>query len=258
MAGMAQPQVRELTDLAAFEAAAVLFDEIWRPDPAERPVNVDLLRALSKAGNYVAGAYEGGRLVGAAVGFFGPPAEKTLHSHIAGATPAARGVGFALKLHQRAWTLERGVPAIAWTFDPLISRNAYFNLTKRGARPVEYLPNFYGNMRDGINAGDESDRLLVRWDLTAPVGGPAFDKAGAVIGLDRSMDGRPAPGSLDGEAVLVAVPPDVEKLRAADPAAAREWRLAVRSVLGSLLAGGARVAGFDRDGWYLVRRGADG
>jgi predicted GNAT superfamily acetyltransferase len=255
---MAQPQVCELTDLAAFEAAAALFDEIWRPDPAERPVNVDLLRALSKAGNYVAGAYEGGRLVGAAVGFFGPPAEKTLHSHIAGATPAARGVGFALKLHQRAWTLERGVPAIAWTFDPLVSRNAYFNVTKLGAQPVEYLPNFYGNMRDGINAGDESDRLLVRWDLTAPVGGPPFDKAGAVVGLDRSSDGRPVPGSLDGEAVLVAVPPDVERLRAADPAAAREWRQAVRSVLGSLLAAGARIAGFDRDGWYLVRRGAGG
>jgi predicted GNAT superfamily acetyltransferase len=258
MTGMAQPQIRELTDLAAFQAAAVLFDDIWRPDPAERPVNVDLLRALSKAGNYVAGAYEGGRLVGAAVGFFGPPAEKTLHSHIAGTAPAARGVGFALKLHQRAWTLERGVPVIAWTFDPLVSRNAYFNLTKLGARPVEYLPNFYGSMRDGINAGDESDRLLVRWDLTAPVGGPAFDKSGAVIGLDRSVDGRPVPGSVDGAAVLVAVPPDVEKLRAADPAAAREWRLAVRSVLGSLLAGGARIAGFDRDGWYLVRRGVDG
>jgi predicted GNAT superfamily acetyltransferase len=258
MAGMAEPQIRELTDLDAFEAVARLFDEVWRPDPAERPVNVDLLRALSKAGNYVAGAYDRGRLVGAAVGFFGPPAERMLHSHIAGASPTARGVGFALKLHQRAWTLERGVSTIAWTFDPLVSRNAYFNLAKLGAEPVEYLPNFYGSMHDGINAGDESDRLLVHWDLTAPVGGPAFDKAGAVIGLDRSVDGRPVPGALDGAAVLVAVPPDVEKLRAADPAAAREWRLAVRSVLGSLLAGGARIAGFDRDGWYLVRRGADG
>jgi predicted GNAT superfamily acetyltransferase len=92
---MAQPQVRELTDRAAFEAAVVLFDEIWHPDPAARPVNADLLRALSKAGNYVAGAYDGDRLVGAAVGFFGPPAQRTLHSHIAGAARAARGVGFA-------------------------------------------------------------------------------------------------------------------------------------------------------------------
>jgi len=33
---------------------------------------------------------------------------------------------------------------IAWTYDPLIRRNAYFNLVKLGARPVEYLRNFYG------------------------------------------------------------------------------------------------------------------
>jgi len=254
MVGMGEPRIRELTDLAEFDAACRLFDEIWRPDPAERPANVDLLQALSKAGNYIAGAYDGDRLVGAAVAFFGPPADRRLHSHIAGVVPPARGVGFALKLHQRDWALERGVTTIAWTYDPLVRRNAYFNLAKLGAAPVEYLPNFYGDMRDGINGGDESDRLLVQWDLTAPVGGRAFDTAGAVIALDRSAGGAPVPGPADGTVVLVAVPPDVEKLRAADPAAAMRWRLAVRSVLAPLLAEGARVIGFDRDGWYVVIR----
>ena len=54
---------------------------------------------------------------------------------------------------------------IAWTYDPLIRRNAYFNLAKLGARPVEYLPNFYGAMDDAINGGTETDRMLVRWEL---------------------------------------------------------------------------------------------
>ncbi len=56
-----------------------------------------------------------------------------------------------MKLHQRAWAIARGIPVIEWTFDPLVARNAYFNIRKLGAMPVEYLPNFYGIMGDGIN-----------------------------------------------------------------------------------------------------------
>jgi predicted GNAT superfamily acetyltransferase len=57
---------------------------------------------------------------------------------------------------------------------------------------------------------------------------------------------------------LVAVPPDVEALRTADPGLAKEWRVAVREALVPLLADGARFAGFDRSGWYLLRRPAHG
>jgi predicted GNAT superfamily acetyltransferase len=250
---MTSPVIRELTELADFQAAARLLDHIWRPGSGGTTAPIELQRALSKAGNYVAGAYEGQRLVGAALAFFGPPAERTLHSHIAGVSSTARGLGFALKLHQRAWALERGACTIAWTFDPLVSRNAWFNLAKLGARPVEYLPDFYGPMGDGINTGDDSDRLLLHWDLTRPVGGPPASLHGAVTGLDR-VSGRPVLGSVDGPVVKVAVPPDVEKLRSADPGTAREWRHALREVLQPLLAAGARVTGFDRDGWYVVSR----
>jgi predicted GNAT superfamily acetyltransferase len=261
-AAAAGVRIRPLTDLAEFEAVYRLFDAIWRPDPANPPVTAELMRALTKAGNYVAGAYDDTGLVGASVGFFGPPGHRELHSHIAGVAAAAQGrdVGYALKLHQRAWALRRGVTAVTWTYDPLVSRNAYFNVAKLGAAPVEYLPNFYGGMHDGINAGDESDRLLVRWDLTAPrdpaarTDLAALRAAGAVVGLDRSGDGSPVAGRADGGTVLVAVPPDVGALRATDPGLARRWRIAVREVLGPLLTAGARVTGFDRSGWYVVTR----
>ena len=55
-------------------------------------MTIELLRAFSKAGNYVAGAFDGGRLVGACVGFFHAPAEDALHSHIAGVSPSATGL----------------------------------------------------------------------------------------------------------------------------------------------------------------------
>lgn len=260
-------EVRELSDLADLAAVVELYATIWGRG-ANPPMTLELLRAFGKAGNYVGGAFEGRRLVGACVGFFHAPAEDALHSHIAGVAGglAGRHVGFALKLHQRAWAMLRGVAEIAWTFDPLVSRNAYFNLVKLAALPDEYLPNFYGAMVDTINGDDDSDRLLVRWRLRDPavvaacegVVAPAVlaDElaGGAVVALGHGPDGGPEPGRLDGETSLVAVPLDIGALRATDPALAQRWRLAVREVLAALVADGARVSGFDRAGWYVVRR----
>lgn len=258
-------RLAEVGDLGGFETVQRLFEQIWRPAPDNPPVTAELLRALTKAGNYVAAAYQGQRMVGASVAFFGPPAQATMHSHIAGveAGHTARGVGYALKLHQRAWALERGVSSISWTFDPLLSRNAYFNLVKLGAQAAEYLPDFYGSMHDGINAGDESDRLLVRWDLTAPLGSrspdmpqrePIAPAEATVVALGRDAEGNPAPGSVDGQTLLVAVPTDAAVLRETDAGRARNWRSALREVLGGRMAAGDRVTGFDRAGWYVLRR----
>jgi predicted GNAT superfamily acetyltransferase len=259
--------VRELTDIAELTSVVSLFATIWGRS-ANPPVTIELLRAFSKAGNYVVGAFDGDHLVGACVGFFHAPAGGTLHSHIAGVAPAAAGrnVGFALKLHQRAWALVRDVSEIAWTFDPLVARNAYFNLVKLAARPVEYLPDFYGPMVDAINSDGDSDRLLVRWRLRddavarAGLGGGVSDvaedelRAGAVLALSIAEDGSPVPGVLDGATSLVAVPQDIAMLRASDPGLARRWRLAVREALTGLTGRGGRIDGFDRTGWYVVRR----
>ncbi|MEU4395745.1 GNAT family N-acetyltransferase [Kribbella sp. NPDC023855] len=268
-AASAGVRVRGLHELADLDAVYRLYDSIWRPDPMNPPITTELLRALTKAGNYVSGAFDGDELIGACVGFFSPPLERAMHSHVAGVSGAARGrsVGFALKLHQRAWALQRGVEAISWTFDPLIRRNAYFNVTKLAARPTEYLTNFYGFMQDGINGGDDSDRLLVRWQLDAPDVGAAAARRPAVTAVDRlpratvalgfADDGgpstSPALGARDGT-VLVGVPADVEKLRQTDPGVAKSWRAALREVLGGLLADGARVTGFDRAGWYVLEQ----
>jgi predicted GNAT superfamily acetyltransferase len=269
-AAVSGAQIRELAEMADMHRMTALVQDIWRPEPENSPVTADILRALAHSGSYVAGAFLGDELVGACAGFFAPPASLSMHSYIAGvsARAAGRHVGFALKLHQRAWALSHGVATITWTFDPLVSRNAYFNITKLAAAPVEYLPNFYGAMDDGINAGDDSDRLLVRWRLgtdavvRACQGNPpdirAADlrAAGAAVVLDADPAGLPVPGTADNTPiVLVRVPPDIEALRASDGDLARCWRRAVRRALGPLIAAGGRVTGFDRTGWYVVDRG---
>ncbi|MFB9312759.1 GNAT family N-acetyltransferase [Nocardioides plantarum] len=255
--------VREVGDLGELGDVVDLLATIWGRG-VNPPVTLELLRAFTKAGNYVGGAFEGDRLVGACVGFFHSPAEDALHSHIAGVSSTAlgRSVGFAIKLHQRSWVMLRGVSDVAWTFDPLVRRNAHFNLVKLGTVPVEYLPNFYGAMPDRINGGDDTDRLLVRWPLRDPAVLAACAGAGsrpvvgpdAVVALDVGTDGLPVLGRLDAATSLVQVPHDVETLRRTDPAAAQQWRTAVREVLTTLVADGARIVGLDATHGYVLHR----
>ncbi|HYJ26269.1 MAG TPA: GNAT family N-acetyltransferase [Nocardioides sp.] len=234
--------VRTLTELTELHEAAALLGEIWGV-PDKPPLNAELLRALAKADSYVAGAYDGATMVGVCVGFHAAPAARTMHSHIAGVTPAMAGrhVGFALKLHQRAWCLDRDISLLEWTFDPLVARNAYFNLGKLGARVAEYLPDFYGAMGDGINRYDQTDRILVHWSLE--------DEAvvDACAGTPRRTIVPPGAA-----ASWVAVPHDVELLRRADLEQARSWRLKVREQLTTALATGGHVEGFDKERGYLV------
>lgn len=272
-AARSRVDVRLLHDLADLEAVYTLFDHIWKPDPANPPVTIEQLRAMTHAGNYVAGAYvDGGGLVGGCVGFFAEPVGVSMHSHVAGVAESARGrsVGFALKVHQRAWALRHGLAEVTWTFDPLIRRNAYFNLVKLAAMPREYLVDFYGDVDDSINAGQGSDRLLVAWDLAASGVVDACAGRRAEPGPDRlvhaypalleSRFGRPQAGAASrlraASTAIVQVPADIEALRRSDPGTALEWRLAVRDVLGGLIADGARVTGFSRSGWYVLERAA--
>jgi predicted GNAT superfamily acetyltransferase len=239
-ASAAGVEVRELAGMRELGAAVDLLSTIWGRT-GNPPLAPELLRAFSKAGNYVSGAFEGGRMVGATVGFHASPEHHALHSHISGVLPecTGRAVGFAMKLHQRAWALGRGIPIIEWTFDPLVSRNAHFNIAKLGARPIEYLDDFYGSMDDAINAGDQTDRLLVRWDL------------GSAAVVEGAATGR-APAPHGDDFVFVAVPADIERLRRDDPALAREWRVAVRVGLADRLRLGHRVVGFDRERGYVL------
>lgn len=243
-----------------------LIEEVWSTGATSPPVTADMLAAMRTAGGYVAGAFDAQGLAAACLGFFAPPGERRLHSHIAGALPRTRGtgIGFALKLHQRAWALEHGAETITWTFDPLIRRNAHFNLGKLGAVAGEYLPDLYGSMDDAINRDDITDRLMARWRLLSPgaceasAGRPrpctVSDVPDAAIALRADAEGRPVLGDADAATVLVAVPADIEAMRAEDPARSAAWRLAIRRTLGALLAGGAVVRGFDRAGWYIIDR----
>ncbi|GAA1701375.1 hypothetical protein GCM10009808_19140 [Microbacterium sediminicola] len=232
-AGVPPLRIEPLETVEQVFTASEVLSEVWGGDRTGMPGN--LLRALAHSGNYAVGLYSEERMVGASVAFFAEPAARSMHSHITGVLAAHRsgGLGRMLKQHQREWALLRGVGTITWTFDPLVARNAHFNLRSLGARATDYLENHYGEMDDAVNRGDETDRLMVSWALAAP----------------------PAPLPTDAEVVtVVSVPRDIESLRRADPAAAQEWRLRVREGLTGGLSEGLRIGGFDAPRGYLLVR----
>lgn len=247
-------RVLPLDTLAGVREAADLFCRVWRTEAANPPLPAEVMRAVEHAGGYVVGAYAGRQLIGASSGFLGLEGDQpVLHSHISGVEAPGRGTGLALKLHQKAWALERGISTITWTFDPLVRRNAWFNLAKLGAVGVEYLVDFYGPMSDGVNAGESSDRLFTRWDLLRGPVAAAADGAVPVLG---ERDGRPEPatGPATGRRLLVQLPADIEAMRRSDPAAARAWRLAVREALVPAFADGYSADGITRDGRLVLGR----
>lgn len=245
-------------------AGAALLEDIW----GVKPVEPALLVSLAHSGGYAVVAVDastGGRgasapddhVLGAAAGYFSQPLGTTLHSHVAGVRPGLGrpGIGRAMKLHQRAWCLDAGVTEVTWTFDPLVARNAHLNITRLGTEVDDYLTNYYGNMPDGINAGQGSDRAMVRWHLLRPYvpGGYAQPKPAAAPLLEAAPDGAPTVNPATASAaVTLAIPNDIEGLRASDPALASAWRAALRDAMAPLLAGGWRVTGFESETGYLL------
>lgn len=247
-------RVQALTDPALHHAAADVLQQIWS-HPEGVPLPPEMLRAFAYTGNYVGAAFDGDQIVGVSCAF--RTDHGALHSHIAGVLPSHQGrsIGYLLKLHQRAWALRRGIGQIAWTFDPLIRRNAHFNLIKLGARADDYLSDFYGTMTDQINIGDHTDRLLVQWDLLGQVPGRAImPRLGACTVLSIGADGDPVvqPGA-DGDRVL-QVPAQIEALRRSDPPMAARWRMALREALATAARDGHRIVGLDSDSAYITRR----
>lgn len=258
-AKLARVEVREIHDVHEMESVDRLFARTWGGDEQDA-VSVNMMKALAHAGHYVAGAWRGNTLVGASVGFiWGSAAPPRLHSHIAGVAPEAQGsgIGVALKLHQAYWAINRGTEEITWTFDPLVRRNAWFNLMKLGARAASYHIDFYGQMNDGINSGEQSDRCLVVWDLTNGIPEPRptalIDGASVIL--------REGPGGLpevvdtgDGVTLACQVPLDAVALRKKDPRISQEWRLALRSTMGRAMQDGYVATTMTRDGHYLLER----
>jgi predicted GNAT superfamily acetyltransferase len=236
-----------------------VLDAVWGGWDGAAGIQDATILALAHAGNYAEVALLGVEPVGAALGFFGEPLGDVLHSHIVGVLPSARGfgIGKAIKMKQRDWCRQRTITTMTWTFDPLVARNAYFNIEKLGARTTRYMIDYYGQMSDGLNAGQASDRVLLSWDLTVDTPPPRRGSLRQTFAaLTSDPGGRPElhDAPTDCAHLTIEVPGDIERLRREDAPLSHEWRIALRQALPPLLDNGWRVTNFDRAGLYIMDR----
>src|SRR5882672_1029838 len=167
---MSEIGVRKCEEMEEFHACVELQREIWGEDDLEvEPATLFIVAAHT--GGQVLGAYDGARLVGYTLALAGVRnGAPYLHSHMTGvlAKYRDRGVGRLLKLFQREEALGRDIRLIEWTFDPLETRNAHFNLNRLGAICRRYLPNLYGVTTSPLHRRLATDRLVAEWLLDSP------------------------------------------------------------------------------------------
>jgi predicted GNAT superfamily acetyltransferase len=229
-----------ISDVPGIARVAEYYAEVW--ETTVDVLSTETLHCIRHAGGATIGAYDGDELVGATTGLFCP--DGSVYSMIAAARP---GVGHPLKLAQKNWAVGLGAKSMRWTYDPLVSRNARFNLVKLGAVVTEYTVDFYGPMRDGVNDGDESDRLTVQWDLTQAREPHESVPAGDVT--RTAPDGEPL-ARTDGERIWCRVPRDIVQVRKESAAVAKQWREAVRGVFVDAFEQGCVATSMSREGWY--------
>lgn len=161
--------VRACHTIEEFEAMVDLEFVVW--GFGERDVVPSQMYVVaSKTGGQVFGAFAGDKLAGFVLAY---PAIRDgrpyLHSHMAAVLPEFQGLGIgrSLKLAQREDALARGIPLIEWTFDPLQTRNAYFNICRLGVVCRRYLLDVYGSTSSPLHAGLPTDRLVAEWHLAS-------------------------------------------------------------------------------------------
>jgi predicted GNAT superfamily acetyltransferase len=208
-----------------------------------------MLQVSGKLGGIVAGAFDGDRLIGFVYGITGVRDGAVAHwSHMLAVADdwRDRGIGRQLKAYQRAELLAAGITRMFWTFDPLVARNAHFNLARLGVRVVEYVRDMYGdNPMSRTDSVIGSDRFVVEWELT-PGGTPDRRTGGPASGLDTLLIATALDTLPDGPAVSVAVPRDIQALKQQDPTAALAWRASTRRAFEHYLGRGYAVVGFAR------------
>ncbi len=255
--------IRELGEVTDTDRVTSIIEVVWGP----QAMPTALLRAFQHAGSVFLGAFAGEEMVGFVLGFLGWKESWHVHSHMLAVLPGwqSKGVGYALKLGQRAACLDRGIDEVRWTYDPLVLRNARFNLVRLGAVGTAFFPGFYGEMPDRLNRGDRSDRFEVRWRLRSAVAQARLEDRMLAIGRHgypsilqcQGPPGASRPvetGAWSEGGVTLTIPRDYHALRGHDPELGARWRVATARAFALCFERGMVATWIDPDGRYVFER----
>lgn len=267
--------IRPLFSRADYDACVALQEETWGEGFNER-VPSGILKLSQQLGGVASGAFDvADRLAGFVFGMSGVMNGRVAHwSDMLAVRADARdrGIGEALKWHQRELLLQRGIYEVYWTFDPLEARNAWLNFSRLGAVASKYVRNFYDASDSPLHRGLATDRLIVTWILdservrsrSTSEGPPGPDPAIACAPIvNPGADSASAPESvslrreIDAEAIRIAIPANLQRIKRTALGVALQWQASVREAFEHYFALGYEVTDVVRDGdarSYVLRR----
>jgi predicted GNAT superfamily acetyltransferase len=265
--------IRPLKDHAEFRQCERLQKEVWGTVAASGEV----LFVTQKNGGMVLGALAEKRVVGFIYAFLGRRKGRLIHwSHMMGVGTSYRDrhLGYRMKLVHREHALRQGIHSIAWTYDPLQSRNAVLNLARLGAEVDEYVPDCYGHFPSAIEKGLPSDRLVANWRISSGrverrlsgeeqasnrtdlprVNETVSDSRGLLTNRRLRLD-------LTDSRLLLEIPTNTDEMRALNMKLALRWRLEAGRLFQRYFSLGYHVQDFvapmtngDHGAFYLLAR----
>lgn len=237
---MEETTIRECTTIEEFDGCLALQREAFGLPDLELSPRRHLI-VSRQAGGWTLGAFVRERMVGfvhhlAAVRgndeIFG-------YSHMMAVAKdyQNKGVGARLKWAQRERAMSEGRKLIKWTWDPMQSRNAHFNLNRLGVTVETYAENFYGidysadaSITDRL--GLPSDRLFATWNLDS-------ERVRALASGGMVSDKREV-------VARVAIPAEWSVLLKSEPERAKDEQARVRREFKEALDKGLICAGLER------------
>ena len=233
---MEETTIRECTTIEEFDGCVYLQREAFGLPDLELSPRRHLI-VSRQAGGWTLGAFVADRMVGFVHSLAGVRANNEIfvYSHVMAVAKdyQNKGVGARLKWAQREHALADGRKLMKWTWDPMMARNAHFNLNRLGATVDTYADNFYG-----VDYGAEqvlglpSDRLLATWNLDS-------ERVRALAaGSSVAVGAEPV--------ATVAIPSEWTALVKQDPQRARDEQARVRAEFKNAFDQKLICAGFER------------
>jgi predicted GNAT superfamily acetyltransferase len=235
-------EIRELESLEEFQECVQIQKEVWGFDDPYDIVPLPLLVISKRIDGIILGAFEKNRLIGFVYSL--PGTHKGLQlqwSHMLAVRPEYRDsdIGYQLKMAQYKESADKSYDLIEWTYDPLESKNAHFNLRKLGCIALEYEVNVYGETSSPLHHGMPTDRLIAHWPI------PPYTKTRqdwtelpqppALITRTKKVEEdliiiEDARLDASDEFLFVEIPTQIQKVKSKSSQAALDWRLKTREI----------------------------
>ena len=234
---MEETTIRECTTIEEFDRCVALQREAFGLPDLELSPRRHLI-VSRQAGGWTLGAFVADRMVGFVHHLAAVRGKDEIfgYSHVMAVAKdyQNKGVGARLKWAQREKALREGRKLIKWTWEPMLARNAHFNLNRLGATVDTYFDDFYGvDYGADERLGLPSDRLSATWNIDS-------DRVNALAKGEES----PFAGK---RVATIAIPTDWYALLKRDAQRARDEQTRVRDEFKRAFADRLVCAGLERD-----------